>query len=75
MTFRWSATITPSMDEHEITERLRAMGEDPVPDEARTEHLRRIAATPVDPGRPFGRVWVAAAAIVGFPTCSRVNPR
>ena len=54
------------MDEHEITDRLRSMGDEPVPDEARTEHLRRIAATPVEPGRPFGRVWVAAAAIIGF---------
>ena len=54
------------MDEHEITERLRSMGDEPVPAEARTEHLRRIAATPVEPGRAFGRVWVAAAAIVGF---------
>ncbi len=66
MTFRTPAAITPSMDENEITERLRAMGEGDVPGPARDEHLRRIAATPVEPARPFGRAWVAAAAIVGF---------
>lgn len=54
------------MDENELTDRIRAMGDEPVPDATRDAHLRRIAATPVQPGRRFGRGWVAAAAIVGF---------
>lgn len=54
------------MDQNEITDRLRALGEADVPDAARSEHLRRIAATPIETSRAFGRAWVAAAAIVGF---------
>lgn len=54
------------MDEHELTDRLQALGDPEVPDGARAEHLRRIAATPIPTARRFGRAWIAAAAIVGF---------
>lgn len=58
------------MDENErtdeLTDRLHALGDEPVPDAVRAQHLQRIASTPVDTRRGFGRTWVAAAAIVGF---------
>lgn len=54
------------MDENELTDRLHALGDADVPDAAKTQHLQRIAATPVTSARSFNRVWVAAAAIVGF---------
>ena len=54
------------MEENEITRRLRAAGEQPVPDAIRTEHLHRIAMTNADAPRRFGRLAVAGAAAVGF---------
>ncbi len=58
------------MDENErtdeLTNRLHALGDQTVPDALRAQHLQRIASTPVDAKRGFGRTWVAAAAIVGF---------
>ena len=54
------------MDEHEITRRLRAAGEQPVPDAIRAGHLHRIAMTTTDAPRRFGRLAVAGAAAVGF---------
>ena len=54
------------MDEHEITRRLRAAAEQPVPDATRSEHLHRIAMTTADVPRRFGRLAVAGAAAVGF---------
>lgn len=54
------------MDENDLTDRLRHLGDADVPADARAEHLRRIAATPIAPARGFSRAWVAAAAVVGF---------
>ncbi len=54
------------MDENELTNRLRALADETVPDAVRVAHLQRMAATPADPTHGFGRAWVAAAAIVGF---------
>ncbi len=56
------------MDENEITQRLRASGEEPVPGEVRASHLSQMhAASPVvEKPKRFGRLAVAAAAFVGF---------
>ena len=57
------------MDENEITQRLRAAGEHPVPGEVRAGHLSQMhAATPASTPQPkrFNRLAVAAAAFVGF---------
>ena len=54
------------MEDNEITRRLRAAGEQPVPETTRTEHLHRIAMTTADAPRRFGRLAVAGAAAVGF---------
>ena len=57
------------MDENEITQRLRASGEHPVPGEVRAGHLSQMhAATPASTPQPkrFNRLAVAAAAFVGF---------
>ena len=67
MTFPTSRTITPSMDHDDLTDRLRALGEQPVPEAARHQHLSRMTATtPTAAPRRFGHFAVAAAAIVGF---------
>ena len=67
MTFPASRTITPSMDHDDLTDRLRALGEQPVPEAARHQHLSRMTATtPAAAPRRFGHFAVAAAAIVGF---------
>ncbi|WP_436792711.1 hypothetical protein [Actinospongicola halichondriae] len=49
-----------------MTTRLRALGDEAVPDAVRNQHLHRMAAVPTNQRRSFGRAWVAAAAIVGF---------
>ncbi len=52
-----------------LTSRLRDLGTPPVPDTVRAQHLSRMdAAVPALPRREkrFGRLAVAAAAIVGF---------
>ena len=56
------------MDEHEITQRLRDAGRQRVPGDVRSTHLTQMhAATPtLERPKRFGRVAVAAAAIVGF---------
>ena len=55
------------MDHDDLTDRLRALGEQPVPEATRHQHLNRMTATaPTVPPRRFGRVAVAAAAMVGF---------
>ncbi|HEX4902474.1 MAG TPA: hypothetical protein VFV42_06670, partial [Acidimicrobiales bacterium] len=57
------------MNEHDdLTERLGALGSAPVADDVRDGHLHAMrAATPATVGRQgFGRLAVAAAAIVGF---------
>ncbi len=57
------------MEENEITQRLRASGEHPVPGEVRAGHLSQMhAATPASTPQPkrFNRLAVAAAAFVGF---------
>lgn len=67
MTSRASRTITWVMDENELTDRLRALGDDPVADHVRDGHLRRMtAAVPQASPKRFGRLAVAAAAIAGF---------
>lgn len=67
MTFPAPATITPLMDHHDLTDRLRDLGEHPVPGHVRDQHLHRMRATsPSVPQRRFGRLAVAAAAVVGF---------
>lgn len=68
MTSRRVATITRVMQDDQITERLRQLGEHSVPSDVRDTHLHRMSAvshTPVRQKR-FGRVAVAAAAMVGF---------
>ena len=66
MTFRAPRAFTPSMDENELTRRMRAMGEQPVPDATRNLHLHRMAGVSAAPTKRFGRFAVAAAAVVGF---------
>lgn len=64
-------TFTQVMTEHEdLTRRLSDLGTQPVPEAARAEHLHAMrTAEAVDAapaGRRFGRLAVAAAAIIGF---------
>ena len=66
MTFSAPRTITLSMEHDEITDRLRTLGEQPVPDATRTHHLHRMASLSAPAPKRFGRFAVAAAAIVGF---------
>ena len=54
------------MDERDVTERLRALGRRPVPTETRAHHLQQLAGTPARRPKRFGRVAVAAAAMIGF---------
>jgi hypothetical protein len=56
------------MDEHEITQRLRDAGDQPVPGDVRSTHLTRMhaVAPTVERPRRFGRLAVAAAAFAGF---------
>jgi hypothetical protein len=54
------------MDENELANRLRTLGEEPVPPADRARHLQRIADTPTPSTTHVGRLWIAAAAIVGF---------
>jgi hypothetical protein len=55
------------MDHDDLTDRLRALGEQPVPEATRHQHLTRMTATtPSAAPRRFGHLAVAAAAIVGF---------
>jgi hypothetical protein len=56
------------MDENEITQRLRDAGRQQVPGDVRSTHLTRMhAAVPtVEQPKRFGRLAVAAAAVVGF---------
>ena len=49
-----------------LTDRLRDLGSHPVPAATESDHLSRMAATPAEPARRFGRGAIAAAAIVGF---------
>ncbi len=56
-------------DHDDLTRRLRELGDAPIPDAVRQDHLHRLAAVDVGapaPRKRFGRVAVAAAAIVGF---------
>lgn len=72
MTSSGPPTFTRVMTDHDdLTGRLGALGSVPVPDDVRADHLHamRAADFPVaapDERRRFGRVAVAAAAIVGF---------
>jgi hypothetical protein len=66
VTFFGTRAFTPSMDENELTRRMRAIGEQPVPDTTRNLHLHRMAGVPAAPTKRFGRFAVAAAAVVGF---------
>lgn len=64
-------SFTRVMNEHDdLTQRLGALGDAPVPDAVRGQHLHAMrAATPATSAagrRGFGRVAVAAAAIAGF---------
>jgi hypothetical protein len=56
------------MDHNEITHRLRDAGDQAVPDEVRIRHLSQMhaAAPVVERPKGFGRLAVAAAALVGF---------
>jgi hypothetical protein len=66
VTFRAARAFTSSMDENELTRRMRAIGEQPVPDTTRNLHLHRMAGVAATPTKRFGRFAVAAAAVVGF---------
>ncbi len=72
MTSRTGPSFTPVMDHDDPTRRLADLGRRPVPDELRAEHLHamRVAARAGVPATPaprgFGRLAVAAAALVGF---------
>ena len=67
MTFPGARTITRVMDEHDLTDRLRSLGEQPVPPATHQQHLRMLASTSSSRSeRRFGRLAVAAAALVGF---------
>lgn len=55
------------MDETPLTDRLHDLGTQPVPDDVRDRHLHRMSAVAPDrSGARFGRLAVAAAAVVGF---------
>lgn len=70
MTSRGSPSITEVMNEDDLSARLRDLGEQPVPDAVRDAHLQRMAAVDVTGSgrreKRFGRLAVAAAALVGF---------
>ncbi|MFP5322201.1 MAG: hypothetical protein ACLGIC_10190, partial [Acidimicrobiia bacterium] len=55
-------------DHDDLTDRLADLGSAPVPDDVRDGHLHAMrAATPTpDSPRRFGKLAVAAAALVGF---------
>jgi hypothetical protein len=66
-----AASFTQVMSDHEdLTQRLAELGSAPVPGDVRADHLHAMrTAEPVDvapTGPRFGRLAVAAAAIVGF---------
>ena len=57
------------MNDDEIRARLRAFGEEPIDEQTRAAHMRRMATgVVVDEPRRRGFVWagIAAAAVVGF---------
>lgn len=55
------------MDESDLTDRLRDIGSQPVGDDVSAHHAHRIAAVaPAAARARFGRLAVAAAAVVGF---------
>ena len=57
------------MNDDEIRGRLRALGQEPIDEQTRAAHMRRMAAgIVVDEPRRRGFVWagIAAAAVVGF---------
>ena len=57
------------MEDRDLHERLRSLGEDPVEADTRSAHLSRIAAVEVTAAphrRRFGPLAVASAGIVGF---------
>lgn len=55
------------MDGSDLTDRLRDFGSQPVPDDVSAHHTHRITAVaPAATGARFGRLAVAAAAVVGF---------
>lgn len=63
------ASFTRVMHEHDdLTQRLGALGSAPVADDVRDQHLHAMRAAAPAPAehRGFGRLAVAAAAIVGF---------
>ena len=66
MTFSGPGTISSPMDDDELTRRMREIGERPVPDAVRDRHLHRMAMVRPAPTKRFGRLAVAAAAVVGF---------
>lgn len=54
-------------DSNHVTDRLRALGRQPVPDELSRQHLMEMRMQPAPrPAKRFGRLAVAGAAIVGF---------
>lgn len=62
-----AATDHRMMDETPLTDRLHDLGLQPVPDDIRAQHLHRMSAVaPERVGGRFGRLAVAAAALVGF---------
>lgn len=58
------------MNEDDLSARLRDLGQEPVPDPVRDAHLQRMSAVDapaaVHREKRFGRLAVAAAALVGF---------
>ena len=66
MTFSGPATISSLMNDDDLTRRMREIGEQPVPGAVRDQHLHRMAMVRTAPTKRFGRVAVAAAAVVGF---------
>jgi hypothetical protein len=53
-------------DHDDLLDRLRAMGHEPVDPVVASEHLTAMAALGARPGKRFGRMAVAGAALVGF---------
>ena len=68
MTGRAPPSFTRVMTERDdLTDRLAALGSAPVPAEVRAEHLHAMRSSrPAPARRRFGRLAVAAAALVGF---------
>lgn len=54
------------MDHDELTDRIHALGEHPVPEATRRGHLHRMSLVATGREKRFGRLAVAGAAIVGF---------